>query len=695
MRGVLDKIPKEDKLSSFLKEKISDLENDKKELVGVFGKTGAGKSSLINAVIGEKNLLPSGSIRACTSVMIKVEADMQSEKFEADIEFITKEEWSKEVHHFLGQNTVQEEYDDDDHAFAEKLSALYGDEWGNKSSENLMDDKYFEEIPEFLDSEKKTLTCESAEELSEKFVRYAGNEEKYWPLVKCVTIRVPKKDLLQHVTLVDLPGTGDRNKTRDEMWKEVIGSCSTVWIVTEINRAAAEKEPWEILERTCSLMGNGGQCQQIHFICTKTDLIDSDENGLVHSDYCMKCHLIQTFSYSSAAAVCELAKKDVSKEFRKLTKVERHFSRADYFEVFTVSSKEFLKKNRPEPENEIPKLQEVLQNLNDCHSETENYVSGALGILSLIQGARSREAGKKADVCKELEDKMRRELEKVKRTMEKAHKALEKRLSEGVEKSKRTSRSVLKSILQPTGRGFYGILKCVVEKNGSYKSKKAGIEIDLNKDLASCLTDSIDEEFNKTFPNDGKSGPFYGVISAFSLDTEGLIRKYKDVELQLTFLKTEEEKIKTETNEGVQEDKKTVYNSVKPKIDEIIEKCYEEAAKCSGPGMLQRMRDVIEKHVRDSNVFERAKDEMLSKLRGLKRLKKIIITVILFIKTIFINEDVMATGCLRNRVRGFQRKRDSFARPSRLCFYPQRTRAVPPSGYWIKTATLQSKDTLN
>ena len=67
------------------------MDTDKRVLVGVFGKTGAGKSSLINAVIGEKNLLPSGSISACTSVMIKVEANMKSPKYEADIEFITKE----------------------------------------------------------------------------------------------------------------------------------------------------------------------------------------------------------------------------------------------------------------------------------------------------------------------------------------------------------------------------------------------------------------------------------------------------------------------------------------------------------------------------------------------------------------------------------------------------------------------------
>ena len=70
-----------------------------------------------------------------------------------------------------------------------------------------------------------------AKELSAKLVKYtrtdsndgAGKEVKrwYWPLVKCVTVKVPNKELLQHVTLVDLPGNGDRNKSRDKMWKGV------------------------------------------------------------------------------------------------------------------------------------------------------------------------------------------------------------------------------------------------------------------------------------------------------------------------------------------------------------------------------------------------------------------------------------------------------------------------------------------
>ena len=48
--------------------------------------------------------------------------------------------------------------DDDDDGDDEKLSALYGREWKQKSPENLMDDEHFGEIPEFLESRKKTLT---------------------------------------------------------------------------------------------------------------------------------------------------------------------------------------------------------------------------------------------------------------------------------------------------------------------------------------------------------------------------------------------------------------------------------------------------------------------------------------------------------------------------------------------------------
>ncbi|MEQ2245734.1 hypothetical protein ILYODFUR_030990, partial [Ilyodon furcidens] len=274
-------------LNEFMKMKITDLKTDKRQLVGVFGKTGAGKTSLINAVIGVGKLLPSGDVDACTSVMIKVEANLHNSKYEAEIEFITKEEWEDEletVDHFLEEDGEQEKHDDDHdndgyHDLIEKLSALYGEEWKGKSSKQLIDNRHFREIPEFDQSTKKILTCESAQELSAIIVKYTKQgghgeiKQWYWPLVKCVTVKVPNNNFLQHVTLVDLPGNGDRNKSRDTMWKGIVGNCSAVWIVSEINRAASDMESWEILKSANSLLGNGGECRHIHFICTKSDVI--------------------------------------------------------------------------------------------------------------------------------------------------------------------------------------------------------------------------------------------------------------------------------------------------------------------------------------------------------------------------------------------------------------------------------------
>ncbi|KAK2886831.1 hypothetical protein Q8A73_020777 [Channa argus] len=597
---------KEDGFHVFLKAKIKDLKRDKRELVGVFGKTGAGKSSLINAIIGEEDLLPSGDTTACTAVMVKLEAvrNVRKPKYEAEIEFITKE-----IRKMKRMNIIV--------TLIKKLSAFYGEEWKNIPAENFMDRKHFREIPEFLNSERMILTCKSVKDLSEKVVKYTKKDSSdeeggelhraFWPLVKCVTVRVPSYDL-QHVTLVDLPGSGDNNKSRNTMWREIVKRCSTVWNVAEINRAASDEAPWEILESASSLMGNGGECQQILFICTKSDIIKNRNNS---ADNVRKEINERNMR----------VKQHVKKEFNKTKKIKKHFG-DECLEVFTVSSQEFLQRKLLEPEDtEIPKLQEFLRNLNDSHSETLNYVSGALGILSLIEGARSGAVtDTKTKLRSDLEKKLN-ELDEIRKPMEETYKAFEKCLTEGVEESETSCEKLLNRFLYPrqqTGRGFHKILKSVAKNGGIYKPKK-GKHININVLLASPLTERIDNEFKKTFPNERKLEPFNGVISTFSLGTKGLTKKYKGVELQLTFLKTEEEKIKTELSKYIREKKKKIYNSLTETIQDTMQKCYEETAGFTGPGTLENMRKTLEKHVCDSKniMFKQAKYAMLEQLKEL------------------------------------------------------------------------------
>lgn len=58
-------------------------------------------------------------------------------------------------------------------------------------------------------------------------------QTRLWPLIKYVQVTLPASDFVpEGVIFVDIPGTGDSNKKRDEMWKEVTGrwdQCRGGW----------------------------------------------------------------------------------------------------------------------------------------------------------------------------------------------------------------------------------------------------------------------------------------------------------------------------------------------------------------------------------------------------------------------------------------------------------------------------------
>ncbi|KAJ8287447.1 hypothetical protein COCON_G00001060 [Conger conger] len=218
-----------------LKEKISSLKDynhEEKIYIGFFGKTGAGKSSLINAIVEESQLLPSGSMHACTSVFVHVQANTESSKYKADIEFISAEDWKSELHFLQDslknendqQNTMAEKDDEIAEMAREKITAIYGEEGLKKDYSELVGAR---EVPVILGTGTKTLTFDTAKELSEGIGCYIRSDKKseqqFWPLVKRVTISLPKSPaLLEGIVLVDLPGAGDVSKYRSDMWKEVM-----------------------------------------------------------------------------------------------------------------------------------------------------------------------------------------------------------------------------------------------------------------------------------------------------------------------------------------------------------------------------------------------------------------------------------------------------------------------------------------
>ncbi|KAJ8333138.1 hypothetical protein SKAU_G00420340, partial [Synaphobranchus kaupii] len=161
----------------------------------------------------------------------------------------------------------------------EKIRAIYGEE-GLKNYRELVGAK---EFPEILATGRMTKDFDTAKELSQSIGCYIRSdkrtgEQQFWPLVKRVTISLPKSPaLLEGIVLVDLPGAGDVSKHRSEMWKECLSQCSSVWIVNEINRALSEKVANEIFDKSLRTVAGGGECHNITFIATKTDVINPEE----------------------------------------------------------------------------------------------------------------------------------------------------------------------------------------------------------------------------------------------------------------------------------------------------------------------------------------------------------------------------------------------------------------------------------
>lgn len=61
------------------------------------GNTGAGKSSVINAMLDEEKVVPTNWMRACTAVVTEISYNYEEEPYRAQIEFISSADWEKEL----------------------------------------------------------------------------------------------------------------------------------------------------------------------------------------------------------------------------------------------------------------------------------------------------------------------------------------------------------------------------------------------------------------------------------------------------------------------------------------------------------------------------------------------------------------------------------------------------------------------
>ncbi|EFQ34106.1 tat pathway signal sequence [Colletotrichum graminicola] len=265
--------------------------------IGVVGATGSGKSSLVNALLDEEKLLPTSGARACTAWITEVSynySDDESKAYRAEIEFVTGEEWQREMGPWLQSMKDEIASGSPDYSSANteagmmlsRLTAVYPSVTKetiatydcNALMENTEVQKILGRIISLADVSAKGLSDQMQPYMGRKVESKEGTDMNPWPLIKVVRVFVKAAALSTGAVIVDLPGIHDSNAARAAVSTNYMKDCSSIWIVAPIVRAVDDKSARDLLGESFRhqlLLDN--KFSAISFICSKTDDINVDE----------------------------------------------------------------------------------------------------------------------------------------------------------------------------------------------------------------------------------------------------------------------------------------------------------------------------------------------------------------------------------------------------------------------------------
>ncbi|KAL3859762.1 hypothetical protein ACJMK2_009958 [Sinanodonta woodiana] len=340
--------------SDVLKDLIGDLEkvSPKTELprtiIALMGGTGTGKSTLVNSLLDSNSILPTSDDRACTSVVVEVVQNKEKNKFEADIEFLQKNDWFGELRVLLEDLTSEDgslrmkpaESGSDMYVSYCKVKAVYG------KIETFDHLSNIESVNQWL-GKSHHLTCSASEiekfrDEIEKFIitkEHGTNTQSLWPIIKHVRIKLPNSDVCSSgASLVDLPGIRDSNPARNKIAKEFLKECHSVWVVNAMPRAIDDVTSRDLLDqglRRQFLMD--GKMESLAFICTMSDRF-SEQNTIRTHQLDSMCRDLKVQKYSMEMDKRNLEQQikafqdtsDVSKEKARIWELHEHIMKMNY-----------------------------------------------------------------------------------------------------------------------------------------------------------------------------------------------------------------------------------------------------------------------------------------------------------------------------------------------------------------------------
>ncbi|KAL1840313.1 hypothetical protein VTJ49DRAFT_566 [Mycothermus thermophilus] len=260
-------------------EEIGELQKAHSEfevLIGVAGRTGAGKSTILNTLLEIPELLPSSNSEAATACVCRVSwniDDTPGRNFKAEVIFRSREDVEHELDDILSRIKKREQRDDDyagemedssdldaaldkvdenaeeDRAIAEglkKIKAVWDldeDDVNDMSSQDILASK--SDVLELLGTTKE-IYSDDPDKFSGQVKPFMDSSEnlqgfRAWPLITEVRLFLKVPFLKHGVVLIDLPGLSDSVESRAQVAERFKQKLNIVTIVNPARRAIDDK----------------------------------------------------------------------------------------------------------------------------------------------------------------------------------------------------------------------------------------------------------------------------------------------------------------------------------------------------------------------------------------------------------------------------------------------------------------------
>ena len=211
------------KLIANFKIKTEDFYRENRKLnIGVVGQVKAGKSSFLNTLLFEgKEILPKASTPK-TATLTKME---YAEKNVIQVEYYSPEEWD------ILEDNSRVDLDDEIYTSARETVDMV--------KRNGVNPHFY------LEKGEERIAFASYEDLISNLNDYVGEDGKYTPIVKAVTLYLNKEEF-KGLSIVDTPGLNDPIASRTIRTKEFMEVCDVVFFLSQAG-SFLDKSDWILL----------------------------------------------------------------------------------------------------------------------------------------------------------------------------------------------------------------------------------------------------------------------------------------------------------------------------------------------------------------------------------------------------------------------------------------------------------------